>query len=211
MMDISYTDVLKIAIAFALGAILGMEREYRNKPAGFRTLIMITVGATLFTILSYRINSTTPDRIAANIITGIGFIGAGVIFKEGMKVSGMTTAATIWMAAAVGMAVGYGAYYLATGVTLVMLFTLVLLSKLEGVFQRLHQVKFYKISFSDSEFSQEDLEKKFTEIGLNFTKDKEVKDHNEITVYYKFSDKQKEFEELNAYLMKNKAISGFEM
>ena len=133
-MDISYTDILKIAIAFALGALLGIEREYRNKPAGFRTLIMITVGATVFTILSYRINSSTPDRIAANIITGIGFIGAGVIFKEGMKVSGMTTAATIWMAAAVGMAVGYGAYYLAGGVTLVMLFTLILLSKLEGFF-----------------------------------------------------------------------------
>ena len=66
-MDISYTDILKIGIAFILGALLGMEREYRNKPAGFRTLIMITVGATLFTILSYRINSSTPDRIAANI------------------------------------------------------------------------------------------------------------------------------------------------
>ena len=211
MMDISYTDILKIAIAFALGALLGMEREYRNKPAGFRTLIMITVGATLFTILSYRINSSTPDRIAANIITGIGFIGAGVIFKEGMKVSGMTTAATIWMAAAVGMAVGYGAYYLAGGVTLVMLFTLILLSKLEGFFERLHQIKFYRIAFIDTQYSLEELENKFTEMGLNFRRDKEAKDHNEITVYYKFSDKQSEFAKLNVYLMQNKAISGFEM
>ena len=210
-MDISYTDILKIAIAFALGALLGMEREYRNKPAGFRTLIMITVGATVFTILSYRINSSTPDRIAANIITGIGFIGAGVIFKEGMKVSGMTTAATIWMAAAVGMAVGYGAYYLAGGVTLVMLFTLILLSKLEGFFGRLHQVKFYRITFIGTEYSLEELEKKFSEIGLNFRRDKEAKNHNEITVYYKFSDKQSEFAKLNVYLMQNKAISGFEM
>ena len=210
-MDISYTDILKIAIAFALGALLGMEREYRNKPAGFRTLIMITVGATVFTILSYRINSSTPDRIAANIITGIGFIGAGVIFKEGMKVSGMTTAATIWMAAAVGMAVGYGAYYLAGGVTLVMLFTLILLSKLEGFFGRLHQVKFYRITFIGTEYSLEELEKKFSEIGLNFRRDKETKNHNEITVYYKFSDKQNEFAKLNVYLMQNKAISGFEM
>ena len=210
-MDISYTDILKIAIAFALGALLGMEREYRNKPAGFRTLIMITVGATVFTILSYRINSSTPDRIAANIITGIGFIGAGVIFKEGMKVSGMTTAATIWMAAAVGMAVGYGAYYLAGGVTLVMLFTLILLSKLEGFFGRLHQVKFYRITFIGTEYSLEELEKKFSEIGLNFRRDKETKNHNEITVYYKFSDKQSEFAKLNVYLMQNKAISGFEM
>lgn len=210
-MDISYTDILKIAIAFVLGALLGMEREYRNKPAGFRTLIMITVGATLFTILSYRINSSTPDRIAANIITGIGFIGAGVIFKEGMKVSGMTTAATIWMAAAVGMAVGYGAYYLAGGVTLVMLFTLILLSKLEGFFERLHQVKFYRINFIDTQYSLEELEKNFTEMGLNFRRDKEAKNNNEITVYYKFSDKQSEFAKLNVYLMQNKAISGFEM
>ena len=211
MMDISYTDILKIAIAFVLGAALGLEREYRNKPAGFRTLIMITVGATLFTILSYRINSSTPDRIAANIITGIGFIGAGVIFKEGMKVSGMTTAATIWMAAAVGMAVGYGAYYLAGGVTLVMLFTLILLSKLEGAFERFHLVKFYRISFISSDFSLTELQKKFDELGLNFHKDKEIKNRDEITVFYKFSAKQKEFELLNAYLMENRAISGFEM
>ena len=211
MMDISYTDILKIAIAFVLGALLGMEREYRNKPAGFRTLIMITVGATLFTILSYRINSSTPDRIAANIITGIGFIGAGVIFKEGMKVSGMTTAATIWMAAAVGMAVGYGAYYLAGGVTLVMLFTLILLSRLEGIFERLHQVKFYKISFLASEYTKDELEKKFVELDLHYLKDKEIKNKNEIIIFYRFTAKQKEYILLNSYLMENKAISGFEM
>ncbi len=211
MMDISNTDIIKIAIAFALGALLGMEREFRNKPAGFRTMIMITVGATLFTILSYRINSSTPDRIASNIITGIGFIGAGVIFKEGMKVSGMTTAATIWMAAAVGMAVGYGAYYLAGGVTLVMLFTLILLSKLEGFFARLHQVKFYKISFLMNECSLEELQQKFAELNLRYQKDKEIKDHNEIIVYYRFTARQQEFRVLDEYLMRHQAIRGFEM
>ena len=211
MMDISYTDIIKIAISFVLGAFLGMEREYRNKPAGFRTMIMITVGATLFTILSYRINSSTPDRIAANIITGIGFIGAGVIFKEGMKVSGMTTAATIWMASAVGMAVGYGAYYLAGGVTLVMLFTLIMLSRLEVLFDRLHQVRFYKISFSANEFSMEELQRKFAELDLHFHKDKEIKNREVITVFYKFSAKRKEFEVLNDYLMQNKMIIGFEV
>src|ERR1700752_2697526 len=105
-------DIVKILLSFALGSLLGIEREYKKKPAGFRTLIMITVGATLFTILSNRI-AANPDRIAANIITGIGFIGAGVIFKEGVKVSGMTTAATIWISAAIGMATGYGAFPLA--------------------------------------------------------------------------------------------------
>ena len=210
MMDITYTDILKIAIAFALGALLGIEREYRNKPAGFRTLIMITVGATLFTILSYRINSSTPDRIAANIITGIGFIGAGVIFKEGLKVSGMTTAATIWMAAAVGMAVGYGAYYLAGGVTIIMLFTLTLLSKLEDFLKSFYKVNYYRISFAASEYSEEELEKEFSGLGLKFRKDKEAKNHEGITVYYDLSAKPKGIEALNNFLKQNKAIREFE-
>ena len=160
-MDITYTDIIKIGVAFLLGALLGLEREYRSKPAGFRTLIMITVGATVFTILSYRIGSDTPDRIAANIITGIGFIGAGVIFKEGLKVSGMTTASTIWIAAAIGMSIGYGAYYLAAGVTVLVLIILMLLSKLEKSFDKFHQVKFYKISFAAADYNLDELETKF--------------------------------------------------
>ena len=210
-MDITYTDIIKIMVAFALGSLIGLEREYRNKPAGFRTLIMITVGATVFTILSYRINSTTPDRIAANIITGIGFIGAGVIFKEGLKVSGMTTAATIWIAAAVGMAVGYGAYYLAGGVTFIMLITLILLSKIEHLFDSLHIVKMYKISFLANTYSMEELEGIFKEHALKFNKDKEIKNHDEITIYYKLTAKEAEFDILNKYLMTNKLITGLEM
>ena len=210
-MDITYTDIIKIMVAFALGSLIGLEREYRNKPAGFRTLIMITVGATVFTILSYRINSTTLDRIAANIITGIGFIGAGVIFKEGLKVSGMTTAATIWIAAAVGMAVGYGAYYLAGGVTFIMLITLILLSKIEHLFDSLHIVKMYKISFLANTYSMEELEGIFKEHALKFNKDKEVKNHDEITIYYKLTAKEAEFDILNKYLMTNKLITGLEM
>jgi putative Mg2+ transporter-C (MgtC) family protein len=210
-MDITYTDIIKIAIAFALGAILGLEREYRSKPAGFRTLIMITVGATVFTILSYRIGSGTPDRIAANIITGIGFIGAGVIFKEGMKVSGMTTASTIWLAAAIGMATGYGAYYLAAGVTLLVLLILMLLQKLERSFDRFHQVKFYKISFCPGDYSIEELEKNISVLGLGFIKNKVLKDNNEIIVFYKIDAQQKEYQLLDDYLMQAKEIKSFEV
>ena len=167
-MDINETDIFKIGLAFVLGALLGLEREYRSKPAGFRTLIMITVGATLFTILSYRIGSGSPDRIAANIITGIGFIGAGVIFKEGLKVSGMTTASTIWIASAIGMAIGYGAYYLAGGVTVLVLIILMLLSRLEKLFDRLHMVKFYRISFEASVYSIDELEKNLSTFGVRY-------------------------------------------
>jgi putative Mg2+ transporter-C (MgtC) family protein len=211
MMDITYTDIIKIAVAFALGAILGLEREYRSKPAGFRTLIMITVGATVFTILSYRIGSGTPDRIAANIITGIGFIGAGVIFKEGMKVSGMTTASTIWLAAAIGMATGYGAYYLACGVTILVLIILMLLQKLERSFDKFHQVKFYKISFCSDDYSIEELEKNIRSLGLGFIKNKVLKSNNEIIVFYKIDAKQGEYQALDDFLMQEKSVKSFEV
>ncbi len=210
-MDITYTDIIKIGVAFLLGALLGLEREYRSKPAGFRTLIMITVGATVFTILSYRIGSDTPDRIAANIITGIGFIGAGVIFKEGLKVSGMTTASTIWIAAAIGMSIGYGAYYLAAGVTVLVLIILMLLSKLEKSFDKFHQVKFYKISFAAADYNLDELEKNIAALGINFKKDKVLKDNNEIIVFYRIGANQKEYTQLDHYLMETKAIRGFEV
>src|SRR3981189_2650925 len=92
--------ILKLALAIVLGGVLGAEREYRSKSAGFRTLPVICVGATLFTIFSQIIGGPgNPDRIASNIVTGIGFVGAGVIFKSDSfgRVNGITTAAMIWV------------------------------------------------------------------------------------------------------------------
>ena len=210
-MDITYSDIIKIGISFFLGSLLGLEREYHSKPAGFRTLIMITLGATVFTILSYRINIGTPDRIAANIITGIGFIGAGVIFKEGLKVGGLTTAATIWIAAAIGMAVGYGAYFLAIGVAFVVLITLAILSRLESIMDRLHQVKMYKISYLSTLYSSKELEQELTKLRLSYKKDKEMKNQQEITQFYKIDASQKAFDTLNTFLMESMQITGFEV
>ena len=114
-MDISiyFEEAAQVSVAFIIGAIIGLEREFRSKPAGFRTMILICVGSCLYTILSKESNTVSPDRIASNIVTGIGFIGAGVIFKEGISVNGLTTAALIWITAALGMAVGYHDYPIA--------------------------------------------------------------------------------------------------
>src|SRR5689334_14143868 len=96
--------LIKVAVAIAVGALVGAEREYRSKSAGFRTMVLISVGATIFTYCSQLIGGpNSPDRIASNIATGIGFIGAGVIFKSEGRVSGLTSAATIWVVAAMGM------------------------------------------------------------------------------------------------------------
>ena len=108
-MELLPEDVYKLLISFALGGIIGAEREYRSKSAGLRTLILIAMGSTLFTILSIKISSDA-GRIAANIVTGIGFIGAGIIFRENNRVVGITTAAIVWVTAAVGMGIGAGFY-----------------------------------------------------------------------------------------------------
>src|SRR5882724_5757237 len=106
-MEFNWDIVLRLIVALVIGGIIGAEREYRSKSAGFRTMMLICLGAALFTILSIEIGEgENRDRIAASIITGIGFLGAGVIFKDENRVNGITTAATIWITAALGMGIG---------------------------------------------------------------------------------------------------------
>jgi len=118
-------NILKLGMAVLVGGLVGAEREYQDKAAGFRTIILITVGSTLFTIFSLSMDpGFTQTRIAANIVTGIGFLGAGAIIREHGKIGGLTTAATIWLAAALGMGIGAGELKFvsaSTGVVLVVL------------------------------------------------------------------------------------------
>ncbi len=107
--------LIKILLAIILGGALGMERQYHDKPAGYATNCLICVGAMLFTILSEYMGQAggDPGRIAAQVVTGVGFIGAGSILRDGNKISGLTTAAGVWLVAAIGMTIGYGQYMLA--------------------------------------------------------------------------------------------------
>ncbi len=109
--------IVKVILALVLGGIMGLERQYNDKPAGYATNSIICVGATLFTILSLYMAQLggDPGRIAAQIVSGVGFLGAGAILREGNKVSGLTTAAAVWLVAAIGMAIGFGQYLLASG------------------------------------------------------------------------------------------------
>jgi putative Mg2+ transporter-C (MgtC) family protein len=102
---------MRLLIAAALGSIVGLEREFRGYPAGIRTMALVCLGATLFTDVSRVMGG--DDRVAAAVVTGIGFIGAGMIFREGATVKGMTTAATIWAMAAIGLALGNELYLVA--------------------------------------------------------------------------------------------------
>lgn len=108
-------DLYKALIALAAGIALGLEREMKDKAAGLKTITLITLGSALFAIISYNVGQPNSEatRIASYIVSGIGFLGAGVIFKDGVNVSGLTTASVIWLASAVGMAIGFGEVYLA--------------------------------------------------------------------------------------------------
>lgn len=111
--------IYKISLSAGLGMVIGVERERKDKPAGLRTHVLVAIGSTLFTLLSF-INpfpgqgfAFDPTRIAAQVVVGIGFLGAGMIFLKDSEARGLTTAAGIWVTAAIGMAVGFGAYIIA--------------------------------------------------------------------------------------------------
>ena len=130
--------VWRLLLAAGLGAALGLEREYRQKPAGLRTNILIAVGSALFTILSLEVTRTVgdPSRVAGQIVTGIGFLGGGAIMRNRNTVHGMTTAATIWVNAAIGVGAGMGQYSLATFTAALTLVVLVVLPPVEIYFER---------------------------------------------------------------------------
>jgi putative Mg2+ transporter-C (MgtC) family protein len=133
--------VLRLVMAAFLGGLVGLDRESRGKPAGFRTNILICVGAALLMELSIEVarrwvetygTVADPERIAAQIVSGIGFLGAGTIIQSRFGVQGLTTAAGLWVVAAIGMATGAGEYLLAVATTGVVMVTLAVLGRLEG-------------------------------------------------------------------------------
>lgn len=130
------TTIARLLVAAILGGIIGLERQLRHKPAGLRTNMFICFGAAMFTILSKQLAGTDADsaRIAAQIIPGIGFIGAGSILHARGSVTGLTTAATLFVVASVGMAVGGGLYIAAVFATVLILLALAVLGNLEGRF-----------------------------------------------------------------------------
>ena len=128
----------RLLLAAGLGAAVGLEREYRQKPAGLRTNILIAVGSALFTILSLQMTQGVGDtsRVAGQIVTGIGFLGGGAILRSGDSIHGMTTAATIWVNAAIGVAAGTGQFVLAAFATALTLVVLAVLPPIELYFER---------------------------------------------------------------------------
>jgi len=148
LLHISEADLIKVGLAVLCGGLLGLERQYKNKIAGFRTIILICLGSTLFTIVA----QTSGNLAAMNIVTGVGFIGAGVIFKDNAGVSGLTTAAVIWVSAGIGMVIGSEHYLLGVVSTFVVLIVLVTFGILEDYIDKIHRDKLLVIEFTNDDF-----------------------------------------------------------
>ena len=167
-MSMTIELLIKLGAALLVGGLIGAEREFRDKAAGFRTIIFITVGATLFTIFSTLLagDENDPARVAANIVTGIGFLGAGAIMRDSGRVAGLTTAATIWLAAALGMGIGSGQYLHVGLATLVVLFVLWIFPSFEQWIDNIRHTRTYKVHIALNSSKATALDDVFRSLSL---------------------------------------------
>jgi putative Mg2+ transporter-C (MgtC) family protein len=203
-------ELYRLLLALIAGVVLGIEREYQNKFAGIRTMALISVGSALFTLLSQHIGlSGNPDRIASNVLTGIGFIGAGVIFKNDVNLNGLTTAAAIWVAAAMGMAIGAGYFIIGFSTLGIALASLILLKYLQNALNHLHQVRVYKFSFQLDKLQLSELEREFRAHRIKYKKLKEFRSVNNSICVYELSGRVVMLEKLNEKLMSQNLLDSF--
>lgn len=199
-------DLVSIVVSILCGSIIGFEREYNNKSAGFRTLILICLGSTIFTIVSKH-GTGSDDRIAANIITGIGFIGAGVIFKDKLSVLGLTTAAVIWTTAGIGMATGIGYHFLAFCLTIFTIIVLSLFGKFEYWIDSLNHSRTISITFKDADINNlKTIDKYLFDIGFRSKRTMMNKSNGQLFAILKVNGSEKQFALMNEELISTESV-----
>ncbi|MDQ6479700.1 MgtC/SapB family protein [Dyadobacter sp. LHD-138] len=208
-MEFHTEDLYKLLFSFLLGAIIGAEREYRSKSAGLRTMILIAVGSTLFTLVSVRM-SGDAGRIAANIVTGIGFIGAGIIFRENNRVVGITTAAIVWVTAALGMSIGAGYYLVALYSFLIAGMSLVVLTPIQQWIRNKNQIKSYRLMCIYQKRTLKDYEGLFKSFGLTVLGAEQNRSGSHITGSWLLQGSQEMHGKLTEYLLEDKDIVEFD-
>ena len=209
-MEHTIGDILiKLGLALLVGTVIGAEREYKNKSAGLRTLILICLGSTLFTMISGSLGAESETgRIASNIVTGIGFLGAGAIMREGLTVSGLTTASSIWVTAALGMAVGAGEYYLSIFGTLIVISVLTLFGFVQPVLERYRKaIELHITLMGDDELV---LEEEMSRFNLRFEKIRTIKKNGDSVFHYDVSGPKNQLQLFLKTLNRNPSIKSFE-
>jgi putative Mg2+ transporter-C (MgtC) family protein len=204
----------RLFLAAVLGGAIGLERELSGKAAGLRTNLLICVGATLLTELSIRMATfgavetvtgdivrADPTRIAAQIVSGIGFLGAGTIIQSRGAVRGLTTAATIWVVAGIGMAVGSRAYMVAIASTALVAFTLVLLGKVEDAMDRRRGRRSYVLSLDPAPDVVGELEGLIESSGLKLRTSSVTKSDDEFEVRYQIEGSRDAHRALSSHFL----------
>ena len=204
------TLLFRLLLVVIVGGAIGAEREYRSKSAGFRTMILICLGSFLFTSFSIYITGSTNDRIASNIVTGIGFLGAGVIFQSENRINGLTTAAAIWVTAALGMGIASGYYYLVGIATLLVLIALFFLTKLESLIDRINSSRTYKIVSPYKEDLLQEFEHLFKGCGLHYKRVKQAKRGNNIEGIWLVHGKEKKHNVCITKILNDPNVKEFE-
>jgi putative Mg2+ transporter-C (MgtC) family protein len=169
MAEVLSSTIPRLLLAAILGGIIGLERELRHRPAGLRTNMFICFGSCLFTVLSIQLagNPSESTRIASTIVTGIGFIGAGSILHAKGSVIGLTTAATVFVVAGIGMAAGGGLYVTAIFATIVLLISLAVLGRLEKHFELKAQAATYELTGPSTEAILAELNRILDAVSLD--------------------------------------------
>lgn len=209
-MTILPEDVIKLLLAMLIGGLIGAEREFRDKAAGFRTIILICVGATLFTIFSLKLGGDKdPVRIAASIVSGVGFLGAGVILRAGGRIIGLTTASTIWLAAALGVGIGGGHYLfsgVAAGITLIVLWAF---PALEELIDKARTVRTYEIICQANHEKFAQLEAMFRQCGLRVRSRQQIKRGDEMICTWEALGAPKNHDRLTEMLFADAEVKEF--
>ncbi len=207
-------DIVRLFLSLALGGLIGSERELRDKAAGFRTLMFICAGSTLFTIFSARLAQSSgadPTRIAAQIVSGMGFLGAGVILRERGEIHGLTTAATIWLTAALGMGVGGGQFLFSTLATAVILLALFVFPALEGLMNRISQVRTYQVTTPASQETYNALCSRLRVHRLRIISEHRARHGESMVCTWTVSGRQKDHEAMIRELFEDMGITEFEV
>ncbi|WP_127130140.1 MgtC/SapB family protein [Pseudoflavitalea rhizosphaerae] len=209
---LSLEEILeRLLVAMAIGMLLGIEREHRDKSAGLRTLTLICMGSCMFMLVSLFIDAGNTYRTASNIVTGIGFIGAGVIFKSEKGVNGITTAATIWATAAVGMAVGSGLYLAALGSCALILIVLALFIRIEQWIERINKERVYTITLPYEPGIVQKYETLMKSFHLKFELEKRIKVDDNMQCSWRVQGSKSNQEKLVEALLEDSAIRKFEV
>jgi putative Mg2+ transporter-C (MgtC) family protein len=202
----------RLFLAFLLGSLIGLERERRKQPAGFRTHSIMAIGSALMSILAFHVSvlhgeNSDPSRIISQVIAGIGFLGAGAIIRIGVSIKGLTTAASLWTTAGIGLSAGAGMYVLSIYTTIMLLLVLSLMSRIEREFISLGKRRVIRLIFEETEDPNTYISKIFKEYRIQAMR----REEEGISLSLEIDLSEEELQELIRKLTSDSRVKGFEI